>query len=406
MTTTPDYSPDREVEKENAVPNWLSRKIEHYKKLSSKQAEVHDDLTPKVREDLFPKIVRLTATIFLVTMILVPAITGWLTASFTNGAIMLVPFLVYAIAGFRSVAVDEVAGADFFGQPVMQFDKGLYWIPPVVLNFSKEKATYVQSEFPGDADHVQWTDEEVPLQAGKVRPIYVLTGENPKGKLPTDKQMNIGIAALVKFQLEPKRFFDLITNVGPIDKEKRDAVKSTMTGGENLSDIMLEVVRHLRDTTAAFLAETAGKMSYNETVENLHLINELLLQRLQETVINWGVKVLEARITKLNPGHQFNKNLQLRGDAMSIRDNKIIVAEGERKRLILEGEGAASAELALLKAKADGYKAIQEKAGVDGQTAISAETAGKLAASGNVVVVGTSGVNDLLGIVAASKKVK
>ena len=128
---------------------------------------------------------------------------------------------------------------------------------------------------------------------------------------------------------------------------------------------------------------------------------------MEKTVITWGVKITECRVTKVNPGHSFNEEIQKRAGAIATKDNLAIVAEGEKQRLILEGEGAAAAEQVMLEARAKGYAAVAKVARTkSGQLAISAEVGGKLAESdNNTVVVGTDGLRDLMGMIVAAKKV-
>lgn len=406
----PSTSPDRS--KRNGVESWLKSQISYYEKLIEAEREEHRQETPDVQEWLFRLITGLSIGTLLV---LGAAIWLWLPDKATVGGIPINPqifaylfLIIYIIVSFRSVDVDEVAGADFFGTPVKQFERGLKWVPFIWLHFRKEFGTFVQCEFPGDADHIQWSDEKIALEEGKVRPIYALTGEDPDGKLPSDKQMNIGLSALAKFQVVKVRFFDFVINVGPIDAAKRFSVLTTMTGGGNVSDYTLEVVRHLRDTTTGVLREIMGQLSYNEITSHLHLINTLYWRRVEETVISWGIKMVEVRITNTNPGHGFNEELQKRSNAINERDALIIVAEGEKKQLMERGRGNASAEAALLKARAEGYAKVAKVAKApEGQVAISADVAGKLASSGNTIVVGAAdGLRDLIGMVATGKKVK
>lgn len=408
MARVPRISPDRT--KANGVERWLRAQIRYYEKVIEEETAAHKSTTPIVHENYFPIIIGFSILLMIIYAIvvytMVPSIIfreGPLPVNPQLFAYLLIP--VYILVSFRSVGVDEVAGADFFGMPVRQFSNGLKWVPFGLLHFQVEKATFVQSEFPGDADHIQWSDEKTPLEPGKVRPIYLLTNENPDGSLPTDVQMNIGIAALAKFQLVPERLFDLIKNVGPIDRAKEDEIRRTMTGGENVSRVMLEIVRHLRDTSTAEMVQIAGQMSYNEIRGHLQLINELLFLRLHKTLVKWGVHLMEAEITKLNPGHDFNEAIQARGRAKAERDAVILRAEGKKRELILEGEGAATARRNFLEAEAKGYAKIAKEVQTEaGQIAISAETAGKLAAAGNTVVVGTDGVRDLIGLVTAARK--
>lgn len=408
-SSPPNFHPDRSDLK--GVEHWLSNHIEYCEELIEVESDKHTSVTPEVNETLFwfgiiLPVVMLLGGLTIAIWLLVPSVINLGVVPFNPQYFFFLPILAYIIAGFRMVGTDEVAGADFFGLPVIQFKRGPKWIPRLILNLNKEKSTFVQSEFPGDADHIQWSDEKTPLDPGKVRPIFVLTGENPDGKLPTDVQMTIGISVLAKFQLVHERFFDLIANVSPVDDQQKADIRKTLTGGENVSDLMLEVVRHLRDTSTAIMGEIAGQLSYNEITSHLHLVNKLLHLRLEKTILTWGVRIVECRVTKTNPGHDFNEKIQKRAAAKAERDNLATVAEGERTKRILEGEGDAAAEQALLEARAKGYAKIAEVAKTDeGRVAISADVAGKLAESdSNTIVVGTDGIKELVGLVTTIKK--
>lgn len=407
------FFPDRN--NPDGVTLWLKTRIDYYTELVEWKNREHELHTPKVYEWVYWLGCILVAFVF--PALYVWAVKTWVPSiSFagTSAAVnpqwflYLLP-ITYLIAGFRKVDTDEVAGADFFGKPVHQFDSGLKWVPWGLFGFNKEPTTYVEAEFPGDADLIQWSDEKTPLEPGRVRPIYLTTGEKPakpgEERLPTDMQMNIGVAEYVQFQLVKSRFFDLEVNIGDIDERKRGEIQTTITGGADPTAKMLEAVRQMRDTSSAFLLVVLGQISLNEIRQHLALINQLLKLMLQAKVMDWGLEVVDGKITKLNGGHEFSKRIQDRADAIADRDAAITRAQGEKQKRILEGEGAAAAELASLKAKADGFEALAEKTKTKaGAQAMNAEVVRELAQAGNIVVVGPQGISDMFGLVKAAQK--
>lgn len=408
------HHPDRSDP--NGIDAWLDEHITYYTKSVEWKKAHHAENTPEVYEWLYFTV---CGAVLAVAALLAAAVALWVPpVAFADWGFPLNPqwffyllIAVYLLAGFRMVDTDEVAGADFFGEPVYQFDSGLKWFPWLILGFNKEPTTYVQAEFPGDADHVQWSDEKTELAEGKVRPLYVVTGEKPAtpgkpdDRLPTDLQMNIGVAEFVQFRLVKAHFFDLEVNIGDIDADKEIEIRRTITGGTDLTLKMLEAVRQMRDTSGAILLEVLGQLSLNEIRQYLTLINKLLELRLQEKVMDWGLELVDARITKTNAGHDFNEKLQNRGEAISVRDSTIIKAEGEKQRLILEGQGKASATQAELEATANGYQAIGEVVRLKkGREAMNGQVVAKLAEAGNVVVVGPQGITDMFGLVKAAQK--
>jgi hypothetical protein len=414
----PPALPDRSTPE--GVANWLNGQINYQEALNEGlRASVKD--TPIVTEWLFYAISAATIVAALGFCLLV-----YLFLPVETVTIMSIPFdpkvylylipLVYLAAGFRTIDTDQIAGATFAGTPVYQFENGLKWVPWGVFSLTKDTTTYVQGEFPGDADRIDWTGEKNDIDPGKVRPLYVLFAENPKGNLATDKQLNAGVAFLVKMRLISELYFYMVRNLSPIDESKREEFLTNVTGGVNVSDRMLEAFRHLRDTGAAFSLEIAGQLSYNEVTTHLALVNRLFMLRLQHEVEKWGIELVEGRYTKINAGHEFNKILEKRGAALAEKDatittaeaekqKQILIGEGAKANLTLTGEGAAAAKLADYTAQAEGLekiaKVMSKKAG---RAAQNAQVAKDLGAHGNVTILGAQGFNELLGIANVIQK--
>lgn len=392
----------------NAVRDWLQSQITAKETAIAAARTRQAATTPLVNEKLF-------VAVIVVTIALLAIATGAIQyfaptevtvlGTWQNLRILLMaPIVVYVIAGFRVIDITEVAGGDFFGTPVYQFQRGLIWIPLGIIRLSRESATFVQAEFPGDSDKVQWTDEETALLPGKVRPLFVITAENPKGTLPTDKQMTIGMSFLAKIKLVRERFFDLVRNIAPVDPRTGAELLASNTGGQLVTPRMLEVLRHLRDTGSSFVNEIVAKVSYNELREHLELVNRLLMLRMEEALLRWGVDLEEASFTKINPSHSFNVKLQERANAISDRDATITKAEGEKRRLVLEGQGKAQAEKARLSATAAGFKKIMDDTGLAAKEVASTEVGKALATGPNNIIVTEGGVSGLIGSVIAGTK--
>lgn len=395
---------------EEPVRSWLLADIAWLKQCINNKEMDHHEKTPEVTEWLF----------WALTMVVVGTLTGIATATvflipseisvggiaFNPQMILLLAELLYIAAGFRSIPTDRAAGLDFAGTPVKQFGNGLKWYPWLVFNLTTESALLVQAEFPGDADHVFWGGEEKELTDGKVRPIYILTGENPGSNLPTDLQTNLGASALVRFQLVSQRYFDLVRNVAPVDEANGSVIRETMTGNSSVTPRLLEVLRQLRDTGARYMGEVIGKLSYNEITLHRALLDEWLFNRIKLEMIPWGLELREAGFTQLNPGHDYNKALQDRSAASITRDAIVLQAEGDKRKLELLGEGTAAARLALLKAEAEGQKKIRDGLGVSGEQVLAADVGKELGKGGNTVIVGpglgAAGLGAILGAGAQS----
>ncbi len=393
------------------VRQWLLDEISwHKQEIAIKQAKYNNE-TPEVAEWLFwvitSIVVILVGGITFLTWRYIPSLI--IVSGFELNPQILIYMLVgvYVLAGLRPIDTDKVAGLDFAGTPVRQFGNGLKWYPWLVFRLTIETAQLVQAEAPGDADHIFWKDEEEELPPNTVRPIYVLSGENPDGILPTDKQVNLGVSYMTKFQLVKERFFDLVRNVSPVDPENGKMIMDTMTGGQAITKRLLEVLRHLRDTGSAFAAGILGKLSYNEITAHRHLVDELLKLRVELEMIPWGLELEEARFTQINPGHSYNKDLQRRAEAVTERDRLSTEADGKAAAIEKEGIAAAKARKAMLQAEAEGQKAIRDELGVTGDVAIAAEVAKELAKGGNTVIApNVAGLGAALQTGAAAVKPK
>lgn len=404
MATTPIVRPPSHPDRSQSdgVGVWLDQQIKYYEERLEAARRKQERETPGVYEWKFWTITALVTAALVATV-------WWIIPSYVPAdvGIMINPryaFYVlvgaYVLASFFMVDTDEIIGLAFFGRPMIVFDSGLKWAPWLIFRRNTESIDFVQAEFPGDNDRIQWGDEKAELLPGQVRPIYVLFAENPNGTLPSDKQMNVGVAFLTKIRMIKSRFFDLVKNLAPIDEAKREEFLKNVTGGTKVTNRMLEALRHLRDTGATVSLELAGQLSYNETTTHLTQVNRLLMLRFEHKVASWGIELVEGSFTKIDAGHTFNTELQKRGAAISARDAKRIESEGTRDQLKNEGEGRAQAARALLEATAEGYKKIMTETGVDGAGVVSSEVAKALAQGQNNTIV-VDGATGLMGLALA-----
>ena len=315
--------------------------------------------------------------------------------------------ILYGVVSLRKVDTDRIGGADFFGRPLEEFKSGLKVVPRFILGFVTESSVSIQAQFPGDADRIFWADEksDLPTDGPKlVRPIFAKCAEGEGKDNPLERQLTVGMIFYSRHQLKEGQLYRLIKNIGPIDKMKRQELVQTTTGG-NVSDRMLEVIRQLRDTGERVLKEITADLSVADLFKYQELVNQLLKLELSIKATPWGITLVEAGLTYINLGHQFNDIMQLPAQAEFKRQETIKNADGTRYKLTEEGLGAAAAEKALLVARGEGFHDMAKKLAVKhGPLVVSAETARQLATSGNVVVAGESGVANLIGLVAAGTK--
>lgn len=374
----------------DGIRKWLNAEIKYLKDEIEDAKKAHERETPEVSEGLYWTVTFLaTAVLVIIEFLNIKYVPREITAfgiPFAPQWILHVAIAVYLAFGFRSVAIDKVAGIDFAGKPVSQLGNGLTWFFYGLFTYTEESAFLVQAEFPGDANHIDWGPEKDPLTPGKVRPIYVQTGENPNGTLPSDKQTNLGIAALAKIQTTKERFFDLVRNTPPIDPENGAEILQTIVGNSKATPRLLEIVRYLRDTMARIAAEIVGQLSYGELTAHRALIDKWSEERLRLEVTKWGVELREGGFTILNPGHDYNEAQNKRQEASATRDATVMVAEGEAKAITLKGDANNNVLKGQFEAEAAGKKAIKDALEVSGEAILASELGEKIAEGGNTVI--------------------
>jgi len=402
---------ERKRQPDEAINEWLLREIESFNKRylkrlediktgEIKQEDFKYDLKPVVVHTFWYWAITIAIGIFLV------AITGGLILGTANLSVaniavwplLLVPILIYIYLSIREVKVNEIAGAYFWGAPMMEFGNGPKLVWRGAFELSKEPANMSQAEFPGDQDKVFRGDEKDILPEGMVRPIRVLFAEDPNGDLPTDKQMAADVSGFVIARVVSENFFEFQKRVNPIDETQRSEVLKTMRVNQESSPRMLEVMRYLVDIYARVMREIAGQMSYNQTNIHMGLVNELLLIRLQYALIGMGVKISSVGTTAINSGHDFNKTIQERGEAKAKRDARITLAEATQTELEKAGKGDAKALQLKIYAQTRGLVNQAKELGIDGASALNAQIGLTLAEKEGIVVLGQTGLDQLVGL--------
>lgn len=181
----------------------------------------------------------------------------------------------------------------------------------------------------------------------------------------------------------------------------------------NIGDLD-EAFRQLEDELFAVLNSFYTRMSVAQALANMDWIAAHLHRTADRRVGKrgntkcWGVDVQAAYVKHIYISKGINTAIMLKAQAPFERDTVIITSEGERKKLINEGQGNAQAakdlEQQTLAGRGAGYRQVAKdiaatKHGVDVQ---AAETARALGASGNAILVGADGVKEIISIAKAA----
>lgn len=349
----------------------------------------------KIHPQLYKKIV--SATIATYAALLALAVLTWnvMILPFLNvGFGFVVIVLCHFMFSWIVAKTDEWVALYFYERAIKVIDPGPYFVPAGLMQPKRVPRGLKQFQAPGEPEQIFHGDDKAALPAGMVRPIRITTRapkENEKGHL--DVQMTIEWSFYVQYQIFD--FFQFISRVGSFE----------------------HAARLIRDTGEAVLNEFASEMTVNGMIENLKEINEEIDNRIRELVNTWGMEIYEAKALAPNLSHTLATELRNLPAERLRAEQARTKASANRFRLEEEGEGAASAEAAMLVAKAEGreafltaeangLKAKKDALNIDGETVIVAEVASDAFKNADSVIVGAGdGVRDLMGMLKGGKSV-
>jgi regulator of protease activity HflC (stomatin/prohibitin superfamily) len=193
----------------------------------------------------------------------------------------------------------------------------------------------------------------------------------------------------------------------------------------------LAAITQLAQTT---LRSVIGKMELDKTFEERDHINTTIVNAIDESAANWGVKVLRYEIKDLTPPQEILHAMQAQitaerekraliaasegrkqeqiNIATGEREAAIARSEGEKQASINRAEGQAKAIVALAEANADALRqiaaAIREPGGADAVNLKVAEqyvhSFGELAKTNNSIIV-PANLSDMSGLIASAMQI-
>ena len=331
------------------------------------------------------------------------------------GVVVLLLQAFHFANSIRSIEVNDLAGFSFLGRPLYVPKSGPYIVPLWILKLIKADRNYKDVRFPGPADKIFRVSEDV--QKGReeggdmppadkpdlVRPIFVTTGEprltdNDKEKLkesgdwnPLDRQLSVEISYFVRYR--PSKDY------GGIFRIARNLSAKTEEIDKQIKDLVQE--QSGRDMKAILTRHTSATI-----IENRDLINKVFILRLRLAVMRLGIDIDKdgCGLDDLNPSRETNKAQATVAREQFNKLATITKAEAEGESFALVGAGKGRAKQSRLEGLAKGYKKIKEDLGIDGEDVIASETAKASLDKAKAFVVGTSGVKELFGLVAAGKE--
>ncbi len=324
-------------------------------------------------------------TVIVVMMTFAPKIWGHTLfdnfgITFNGGPTMILVVLVYLALSLREVSADEVSAAFSYGKALVSLPSGLHFVPFGLMQVRKGPRTVQEFQCPGEPEKVQKTDDAIPLESGMVRPIRVVTGGSKGNKNEIlDTRMTLTVSFFVQWAITD--ILDYASNYG--------------------SSVRIE--EQVRDIGEAILAEVATAHTPASFIADLPGINKHLTTNVGKRFKNSGVRIISTRLISPDISHEVSTALADIPKARVLAAQMAIKAEGDKTRLVKEGAGKASAELALLKARAEGQKKMRDDLEVDGKDILASEAVRGILAQTDVLVMGGDGMKDAMGLVKAAQ---
>jgi len=289
-------------------------------------------------------------------------------------------------------------------------------VPRFILTLTITNRNYRDVRFPGHPDKIfrisaeaqrtSPTGDMPPADSKQVRPIYVTTGEptlTPDERKerktgienPLDEQLNVEVAYFVRYRPNQEHggIFRLIRNIGGIR-------------GKTAAETQEVIVNLLQEQSERDIKSILTQQTYATTVENWALVNEVFALKLQQNILRLGIQIdpRGAGLDDANPSRGTNEAQMEVARERFRRNQTVIKADGEGKRIVTLGRSNAEADKLRLEALAKGYEKIKAGLGVDGDAVIASETVkAALSEKTDTLVLGTGGIEQLFGLVKAGQ---
>ncbi len=324
--------------------------------------------------------------IFILGEILASTISSdikFLGTSLSWTAIMMILHTLYTVASIVILGPQWQGSFVFLGRPLFNISSGPHYVPAGICSIARVTRLVEELELPGEPEEIWHGDESQgqTLPAGKVPPIRIPC----KGYEDGEKEGSKNDLLALRLTIEPSfvvrfRIFSPTTFIV--------RVKDTS-----------ELKRQIQDIIVSACGPEFAKKTVAEVLEKWHDINELLDNKVNRVVTEWGVKVVNCQMKEAGIPHRTNSALIDLGVARSNSIATATRAEGEKKRLTLEGEGRASAIRSETDARTAGlFAQISALSGLPQElirATLAAEAAPRVMREAKASVVLGSNANDL-----------
>lgn len=297
-------------------------------------------------------------------------------AEWNWGLALFLALVLYTITSFKTVGPTELGARLFLGRPIDQVSSGFVFVPAGIFTLELATRLVVQDELPSDPENIFRGDGPTPK--GMFPPIRIPFGPPSKNDgIPLDDPYNTRMVAevvpVVTWHIED--FVMFLTTIGSV-KEAR---------------------RQMEDAAIAMLTEAFAKITPAAALKDLATHSEDLKKAIDAKVLGWGINLKSSKIKPINFSHTLNTAILEVPEATVKAKAAIIIAEGEKRKRTLEGQGAGAAEKAVLDGRTAGLKNMMEKLDIKGHAVLAAETARGVTNNPGqkTIIAGSGGFSDL-----------
>ncbi|HQI25851.1 MAG TPA: SPFH domain-containing protein [Candidatus Paceibacterota bacterium] len=300
---------------------------------------------------------------------------GWLMVSLLG---------IYTVASLRFVKKDEIGGILFLEKPVRQVGPGVQFAPLGIMSVTTVPSTAIDIQIPGPREKA-WAEESVPPE-GFFIPARVTFKREPG----TDDPLNERVTAEMYFFVRLK-------------------IKDVLKFWPNLGSVE-ELEKEITQTVIATATEVLTQKTVAEALQSFAEVNESIKKAIEELVgerssdpNGWGIDLLNAQMLPIGFNHDLNKAISGLPKATLTAKATEEEARGTKQKLILEGEGNASAQKNLLLAEVEALTQKKTSMGVEGGDLLALDALAEGLKAGQVIISGDIGLSGLLKMVEAVK---
>jgi regulator of protease activity HflC (stomatin/prohibitin superfamily) len=360
-------------------------------------------------------------------------------------------FASVAAGVLNPIQPDEMGVRIVLGIATDELSAGPPFAPPGLVEIETTKRTIDQREFPAEPSLIFRSKDEPgapenpPEGSNMVHPLRVTFGEKPltdeqaralfgdfysvwpQGTTELTEGTKIPFDATVSDEdgLTKGRLTAEVAHVARLRVWKLKNLIEKIPADPVTGRRIDEVFRQIEDEQVAVINTILPKMTVGQALRNLPWINAVLFQKVCQRIVaeqregtngkvhsdghseEWGIDLEGTFIKTITFNRSVNQSIAQAVENVYEAQALANLAVGTREKTILEGQGAAQAardlEQKTLEGRATGLEAIKKVAGSEsGRAAIGSEVAREIAQGGNTILVGSTGITDILGVAAAA----